>query len=252
MGSDDEQIGERFQQTTAYSRHALRGWQLDWASRPDDHKEYPDAPHTALPPPRREGGPGLWTVLQHRRSVRHYDERELSAEELGQVLWATDGLTRQAGDLALRTAPSAGGLFPIETYVAVHAVDGVEQGVWHYDLRRHRLDLVHAGDVRLATARAALDQPIAGTAAAVLLWSAVFERTLWKYRQRGFRYMYMEAGHLAQNAAVAAVALGLATCQIAALYDEEANALIGADGAGESVLYMSTLARPLEGAQPEL
>jgi len=243
MRADDQRIGERFQRETRYSRDSLDGWQLDWANRPGDHKSYPQAPHVELPRPDREDGPGLWSLLQRRRSVRRYAEQGISAAELGQVLWAADGLTQQAGDLALRTAPSAGGLYPVETYVAVHDVADVEPGVWHYDVRGHRLDQVAAGDVRIATAHAALDQPIAATAAAVFLWTAVFERTLWKYRQRGFRYMYMEAGHLAQNVALAAVALGLGTCQIAAIYDDEANALVGADGTTESVLYMSTLAR---------
>jgi len=244
MPADDERIGERFQQQTGYSRQTLGGWHLDWDHRPGDHKDYPDTQHLELPAPQRDDGPGLWSVLQRRRSVRRYDERSISAAELGQVLWAADGRTAEAGDLALRTAPSAGGLYPIETYVAIHDVTDISPGVWHYDVRRHRLDLVTGGDVRMPTAHAALDQPIAATSAAVFLWSAVFERTLWKYRQRGFRYMYMEAGHLAQNVALAAVATGLGTCQIAAIYDDEANALVGADGTSESVLYMSTLARP--------
>lgn len=248
MRADDERLGERFQRETGYSRGELGGWQLDWARQPGDHKDYPAAPHLALPEPERDDGPGLWSLLQRRRSVRRYAEAGISAAELGQVLWAADGLTRDAGEIALRTAPSAGGLYPIETYVAVHDVSGVGPGVWHYDVRRHRLDRVAAGDVRVTTARAALDQPIAATAAAVFIWTAVFGRTLWKYRQRGFRYMYMEAGHLAQNAALAAVALGLGTCQIAAIYDDEANALVEADGTTETVLYMSTLARAASGS----
>jgi SagB-type dehydrogenase family enzyme len=247
MRADDERLGERFQRETSYSRGALGGWQLDWARRPGGHKDYPDAPHLELPEPERDDGPGLWSLLRRRRSVRRYAEAGISAAELGQVLWAADGMTRDAGEIVLRTAPSAGGLYPVETYVAVHDVSGVEPGVWHYDVRRHRLDQVAAGDVRVATARAALDQPIAATAAAVFIWTAVFERTLWKYRQRGFRYMYMEAGHLAQNAALAAVALGLGSCQIAAIYDDEANTLVDADGTTESVLYMSTLARGAPG-----
>jgi SagB-type dehydrogenase family enzyme len=195
-----------------------------------------------LDPPDREGGAGLWQLLQARHSVRDYAPG-LTLAELGQVLWAADGATAAAPGIVLRTAPSAGGLYPIETYVAAHDVSGLEPGLWHYDVFDHAVYQVRAGDQRTAVARAALDQQIAHDAAAVLLWSAVFERTTWKYRQRGYRYLYMEAGHIAQNVALAAVALGLGTCQIAAIYDAEANALVGCDGRGESVIYMSTLAR---------
>jgi len=238
--------GESFQRATRYERQSLRGWQLDWERQPSDHKVYPAEGRVPLPEPLREGGPGLWSLLQRRRSERRYTQESLSLAELAQVLWAGDGMTLAADDMALRTAPSAGALYPIESYVAVHRVADLAAGVWHYDIRRHALDPVRLGDVRVETARAALDQQIALTADAVLLWSAVFERTTWKYRQRGYRYMYMEAGHIAQNTALAALGLGLATCQIAALYDEEANALVGADGQRESVLYMSTLARRRE------
>lgn len=241
--------GESFQRATRYDRRTLRGWRLDWERQPSDHNEYPDDGRVPLPEPLRDDGPGLWSLLQRRRSGRRYAQEGLTLAELAQVLWAGDGMTLDADDMAFRSAPSAGALYPIETYVAVHQVADLAAGVWHYDVRRHALDPVRLGDMRLETARAALDQQIALTADAVLLWSAVFERTTWKYRQRGYRYMYMEAGHIAQNTALAALGLGLATCQIAALYDDEANALVGADGERESVLYMSTLARMQETAR---
>jgi len=239
---DKEHIGEEFQRRTIYDRHRLSGWQLDWARRPSLHKDHGNAPRVELDPPAREGGAGLWRLLQARHSVRDYAPG-LTLAELGQVLWAADGATAAAPGIVLRTAPSAGGLYPIETYVAAHDVANLEPGIWHYDVFEHALYRGRAGDQRLAVARAALDQQIAHDAAAVLLWSAVFERTTWKYRQRGYRYLYMEAGHIAQNVALAAVALGLSTCQIAAIYDAEANALVECDGRGESVIYMSTLAR---------
>ncbi|MBM3146986.1 MAG: SagB/ThcOx family dehydrogenase [Actinobacteria bacterium] len=238
--------GESFQRATRYERQSLRGWRLDWERQPSDHKEYPADGRVPLPEPLRDDGPGLWSLLQRRRSERRYAQEGLTLAELGQVLWAGDGMTLVGADMAFRSAPSAGALYPIETYVAVHRVADLAAGVWHYDVRRHALDPVRTGDVRVETARAALDQQIALTADAVLLWTAVFARTTWKYPQRGYRYMYMEAGHIAQNTALAALGLGLATCQIAALYDDEANALVGADGGRESVLYMSTLARRRE------
>jgi SagB-type dehydrogenase family enzyme len=144
----------------------------------------------------------------------------------------------------LRAAPSAGALYPIETYVVVNAVSGIEPGVYHYGPERHELDLIRVGDFGPEFARAALDQRMAARASVVFAWTAVFERSKWKYKQRAYRYVYLDAGHIAQNVALAAVALGLGSCQIAAIYDDEANALLQVDGSSESTLYMTVVGRP--------
>jgi len=155
---------------------------------------------------------------------------------LSQMLWAAQGITRVIRDFGLRTAPSAGALYPVETYLVVHSVEGIEPGVYHYAVETHELDQLQVGDFRAVVARAALDQKIAYRANVVFVWTAVFERSKWKYKQRAYRYLYLDAGHIAQNVALAAVALGLGSCQIAALYDDEANALLGVDGVDESVI----------------
>jgi SagB-type dehydrogenase family enzyme len=144
----------------------------------------------------------------------------------------------------LRAAPSAGALYPIETYVVVGAVRGIEPGVYHYGPERHELDVIKVGDFGPEVARAALDQRMAARASVVFAWTAVFERSKWKYKQRAYRYVYLDAGHIAQNVALAAVALGLGSCQIAALYDDEANGLLEVDGSDESTLYMTAVGRP--------
>jgi SagB-type dehydrogenase family enzyme len=132
----------------------------------------------------------------------------------------------------------------VETYLAIHDVEGIEPGVYHYAVGKHELDQLKVGDFRTEIARAALDQEIAYLANVVFVWTAVFERAKWKYRQRAYRYVYLDAGHIAQNVALAAVALGLGSCQIAALYDEEANRLLDVDGANESTIYMTVVGRP--------
>lgn len=93
-------------------------------------------------------------------------------------------------------------------------------------------------------AHAALDQDMAYSANVVFVWTALFERSKWKYKQRAYRYVYLDAGHIAENLALAAVALGLGTCQIGALYDDEVNELVDIDGEEESILYMSTVGHP--------
>jgi SagB-type dehydrogenase family enzyme len=148
---------------------------------------------------------------------------------------------------AFRTAPSAGGLFPVEHYVVANSVSGLDPGVYHYAVLDEALELLRSGDQRLAVAHAALDQTIAAEADAVFVWTAVLERSRWKYGQRFARYIFLDAGHIAENVALAAVALGLGSCQIAAFFDDEAAALLGVDEGEEPVVYMTTVGRPAVG-----
>jgi len=240
-----EGIGDRFQQETKYFRGKLGGGPLRWDLKPDAYKTYPDAPRTALDPPGQLDGVSLWQALQERHSVRGFQPGPLARRDLSRLLWACQGITRASQGYAFRTAPSAGALFPVETYLSVNDVEDMEPGIYHYAVQTHELEQLETGDFRLASARAALDQDMAYAANAVFIWTAVFERAKWKYRQRAYRYVYLDAGHIAANLALAATALGLGSCQIAALYDDEVNALLGLDGKRESALYMSVVGRPL-------
>jgi SagB-type dehydrogenase family enzyme len=143
-----------------------------------------------------------------------------------------------------RACPSAGALYPVETYLVLNDVEMIEAGIYHYSVPDHSLEQLQKGDFRLKIAQAALDQDMAYAANAVFVWTSLFARAKWKYEQRAYRYVYLDAGHIAQNLALAAVALSLGTCQIAALYDEEVNALLEIDGNEESVLYMSVVGHP--------
>ncbi len=239
-----ESIGERFQEETKYERDQLPGGPLDWARKPPVYKSYPDAPRVSLPPPDTEGGAPLWEVIAKRRSIREFLPRPLSSAHLSQLLWASQGITAERFGTQFRAAPSAGALYPVETYVVVNRAEEIAAGVYHYAVREHGLEQIREGDYRVTVARAALDQKVAYDAAAVFVWTAVFERCTWKYRQRAYRYVYLDAGHIAHAVALAAVGLGLGSCQIAALYDEEVNALVGADGVGESVLYLTVVGHP--------
>ena len=236
-------IGDTFQRETKYQRGHLPGGWLDWASRPETYKRYPSATKVQLSQTQLTGGAPVWDVIRGRHSVRTFQDTPLKEAELSQLLWAAQGITRIIRDFGLRTAPSAGALYPVETYLVIHSVEGIEPGVYHYAVETHELDQLKVGDFRTAVARAALDQKIAHQANVVFVWTAVFGRSKWKYKQRAYRYVYLDAGHIAQNVALGAVALGLGSCQIAALYDDEVNALLGVDGVDESVIYMTAVGR---------
>jgi SagB-type dehydrogenase family enzyme len=239
-----DNIGDAFQQDTKYRRGRLPGGGLDWATKPDTYKRYPTAPKVPLSVPQTEDGVPIWDVLKQRRSVRRYQDAPLQETALSQLLWASQGITKVRQGYGFRTAPSAGALYPVETYLVIHAVEGIEPGIYHYGAENHELDQLKTGDFRAPVARVALDQGFAAQANVVFVWTGIFERSKWKYKQRAYRYVYLDAGHLAQNLALAAVALGLGTCQIAALYDDEANDLLGVDGITESTIYMTTVGQP--------
>jgi len=128
--------------------------------------------------------------------------------------------------------------------VIANDVSKLERGVYHYSVRAHKLDELRRGDLRREITQAALGQDMCATAAAVLVWSAVFKRCKWKYGQRAYRYVYLDAGHIAENLALAAVSLNFGSCEIGALFDDDVNAMLGIDGEQESTILMAVVGVP--------
>jgi SagB-type dehydrogenase family enzyme len=241
----DGDRGEAYLRETRHRREHLVGGRMDWTHQPDWFKTYPDAARVPLPDLALDDG-GLFDALARRRSVRSYGPEALALGELSALLWAAAGVTARQQGFAFRTAPSAGGLYPIEHYVVANRVEGLESGLYHYDVLGRALERLVAADLGDRLAAAALGQRICADAQAVFVWTAVLERSRWKYGERFARYVLLDAGHIAENVALASVALGLATCQIAAFFDEEAAALLGVDPDVEPVVYLSTVGRPAE------
>lgn len=236
-------IGDEFQQQTKYYRHRMPFSYLDLAIRPERYKIYPRAPKITLEEPETDDGPGIWQVVQQRRSYRDFVDDAITKADLSQLLWASQGITHVEHGYELRAAPSAGALYPIETYLVINNVKDVEEGIYHYNVKEHCLEQIKAGHYGEAIAHAALDQSMCARANVTFIWTAIFQRSKWKYSQRAYRYIYLDAGHIAHAVALAAVALGLASCQIAALYDDEVNAFLDLDGKEESVVYMSVVGK---------
>jgi SagB-type dehydrogenase family enzyme len=242
-------IGNQFQEETKYTPERIGGYALDWKTFPEPFKSY-DNPLAVvvLPQPEFTGDPDLWKALYKRRSRRVYSSAEpLSLNAFSVLLWATQGVTEKYGDTVFRTAPSAGGLFPVETYLNVRLVEGLEEGVYHFRPLRFDLEFLKKGSFSMVLAEAALGQGIVASSQATFIWSAVLPRSKWKYRQRAYRYVYLDAGHICQNLYLAAEALGLGVCAIGAFFDDDANEILGLDGTDETVVYMATVGKLLEG-----
>ena len=162
-------------------------------------------------------------------------------EQLSYLLWSSTGIQRIENSYEYRTAPSAGALYPIETYIVINNVKNIVNGVYHYNIKSHYLEEIKTGDFRLDITEAALNQKMCYNAAVVFIWTAIFNRSKCKYGERAYRYIYLEAGHIAENLALAAISLKLGSCQIAAFYDDEVNQIIDVDGIFESTIYLSAL-----------
>jgi SagB-type dehydrogenase family enzyme len=177
-----------------------------------------------LPEPHRSGEVSLESVLARRRSVREYAAAPVPIAAVAQLLWAAQGITDAEG---LRTAPSAGALHPLETYLVAGAVVDLAPGVYDYDPRPHRLQPRAPGDLRRALGDAAFEQDWLAEAPAVIALGAVPERSQCKYGRRALRYVHMEAGHAAQNVCLQAVALSLASVVVGAFRDRAVHELLG-------------------------
>lgn len=193
-----------------------------------------------LPAPRQDSGFSIERALLERRSMRTFHRAPLTREEISQLLWAAQGTT--SGD-GLRTAPSAGALFPLELYLITGGIGHLHAGTYRYLPARHALARLATGDARGDLAAAALGQECVADAAAVIAVTAVPARTTGKYGNRGLRYIHMEAGHAAQNVLLQATALGLGAVPIGA-FDDAKVAEVLALPKGETPLYLIALGRP--------
>lgn len=182
------------------------------------------APDALLPPPRPASAVSVEEALASRRSVRHFADAPLTLADAAHLVWAAQGITHAEG---LRTAPSAGALYPLEIYLVAGAVAAVPAGVYRYLPAHHRLFHAVSGDLRRALAAAAFHQSWIAEAPAILVIAAVVRRTRLKYGEQGERYVPIEAGHAAQNVCLQAVALGLGTTIVGAFADAEVKRLLG-------------------------
>jgi SagB-type dehydrogenase family enzyme len=185
--------------------------------------------------PRLKGTLTLEEALAQRRSVREFSKVPLTLAELGQLLWAAQGVTHPSG---LRTAPSAGALYPLEVYAVTR------EAVYHYESQGHRLTTHVQGDVRAALHAAALRQDPVLNAPAVIVIAVVYARTAHKYgEERSPRYVHLEAGHAAQNVLLQAVTLNLGAVPIGAFEDDRVKQVLALPS-DQQPLYLIPVGRP--------
>lgn len=225
--------------STMLSRRKIRDYKRPEIDPGDTFKTYPDAETVPLPNDWTLKEARITPLLQQRRSRRQFGEKSIALTDLAFMLWATQGVTAKAGKHLLRTSPSAGALYPIETYVVVNDVDDIAPGLYHFNVEKFSLELLQFGNFGEEIAIASLNQQFLSQAGVVFLWSSVFRRNATKYGERGLRYTFMDAAHICQNLLLAAEATGSNACPVAAFFDEELNDLLELDGEEESVIYLA-------------
>jgi len=189
-----------------------------------------------LPKPRTDGPVSVEAAIAKRRSVRRYGPESLTLDEIGQLLWAAQGITGERE--SRRAAPSAGGRHPLVFYVCR------SDGIWRYRPQGHTLTLHLDQDVREALGEAAWRQDFIGQAPGVFAISAIFERSTERYRDRGkVRYVPMDTGHAAENLALQAVALGLVSVAVGAFDDGLVKEVLALPGQ-EEPLYLIPVGHP--------
>lgn len=240
---EEQDLGLRYHVWSKPSVTSVVEGLLDWGEQPaSDGKTYPEAQRIELPSAAVSDERPTLETIERRRSVRSYVDTPVTLDTLSQLLASTAGVTAAQG--RLRAAPSAGALYPIETYIIAHNVATVAPGLYHYAVHAHALETLQEGDLRQESVRLGFTQGFLGEAAFVVVLTAVFQRLRWRYQRRSYRYALLEAGHIGQNVYLSATAMGLGACAVGAFLDDGLNKLLGVDGEHEAALTMLSVGRP--------
>ncbi len=198
------------------------------------------AQSVSLPEPAIKGPVAVEEALQARRSHRSFKPQALTLKQFAQMLWAAYGVTDQKHGYYLKTAPSAGGLYPLDVYAVAgpEGVEGLKAGVWRYRPPQHAVELVKAEDVRTKVAQASLSQMWMARAPIVLVITGEYARSTIKYGPRGVIYTHIEAGCVGQNIFLQAEALGLKAGIVGAFNNARVIEVLGLPSSHDPLLIM--------------
>jgi len=240
-------IGIEFMKNTRYRYLDPSDQQKGLPQPPLQLPPDPARASTALPDPAELSVEPvvLRRLIEGRRSVREYPDQPISQTELSYLLWCTQGVKEVIpGHVTLRTVPSAGARHAFETFLLINRVEGLPAGLYRYLAVQHELETVStSGDEADLVTAACLGQRFVAASAVTFVWSAVVYRMAWRYTQRGYRYVHLDAGHVCQNLYLAAESIGCGVCAIAAFDDDAMGAALGLDGVEQLPLYVAALGR---------
>lgn len=218
-------------------------------SQPPLEKPYdPSQPVFDLPQVSGEilGQRDLYTCLRERRSLRRYGDGDMNLHQLSFLLWATQGVDKVVGKenkTTFRPVPSGGARHPLETYMVINRVEGLERGIYRYLPLEHKLLLISKGDYSDELVEAVHGQSFLSGSAVVFIWSAIPYRSEWRYDIAAHKMILLDAGHVCQNLYLACEAIGYGTCVVADFVQDKLDQFIGVDGKEEFALYVAPVGK---------
>ena len=240
--------GERFRELTSYL-HKTVSDQQNGVKCPPPYKQM-EGELVELPDVKEfiPEDDSFTKIDLRRESRREYSDVPLTLQELSYLLWHTQSIRKEIKNerihIGFRIVPSAGCRHAFETYLQINRVDGLKQGLYFYQAEKHSLILMDdSPETQVQCKDMCAGQGIADTASVVFMWTAIPHRMTWRYCQRGYRYIYLDAGHVGQNLYLAGEALKLGVCTIGAFFDELAIPYLGIDGKEEFLVYAGSVGK---------
>jgi SagB-type dehydrogenase family enzyme len=186
----------------------------------------------------------LRQAIEGRRSIRNYSKEPLTTEELSYLLWVTQGVVKVAPGATFRNVPSAGARHALETYLLINNVRDIPEGMYRFLAIDHKLvDINSDPDIADRITQGCLGQDFIRKSAVTFIWVADTYRMKWRYGERGYRYLLLDAGHACQNLYLGAGSIDCGVCAIAAFSDDHVNDLLGLDGVKQFVIYVATVGK---------
>ncbi|MDD1724438.1 MAG: SagB/ThcOx family dehydrogenase [Methanospirillum sp.] len=237
-------IGEEFIRKTRYGDPGTTD-QMRGIPAPELEPEFSGTIHS-LPDP--DTGTisriDLSAAIESRESIRRYSDKPLTLAEVSYLLWCTQGVKWIFDDVTFRTVPSSGARHAIDTYLLVNRVEGLKPGLYRFLALEHALGTILEDEYTSELIeRACFDQKFISGSAACFIWVADIYRMTWRYGERGFRDIFLDAGHVCQNLYLSAQAVDSGVCAIGAFRDEEINDLLDLDGEKKFVIYLAAVGK---------
>ena len=240
-------IGKNFIEKTKYKYLSESQQRLGYPQPPLELPYEPTEELISLPDP--ETLPAypidLRRAIDQRTTLRKYQEQSLTLDELSFLLWTTQGVKSVTNrPVTFRTVPSAGARHAFETFLVINHVEGIKPGLYRYICLEHALLPIKVSDeIAEKVAEACLSQNQVTNSAVTFIWVVVTERMYWRYGERGYRYLHLDAGHVCQNLYLAAEAIESGVCAIAAFDDDELNKVLELDGEKQWAIYCGALGK---------
>jgi len=247
-----DQIGKEFMKKTQYRYITQKSDQSLNYPQPQLQMEYDDNVQLIdLPRPEEieVENFNLRDAIENRQSVRKYSDEPLSLMELAWLLWATQGVKEVVRDgyCTLRNVPSAGARHAFDTFLLVNDVEGLKPGIYRYLALEHKLmEYIIEDGIADAVVEAAYGQKMVKNDAVTFIWVADIYRMFWRYVERGYRYIHLDAGHVCQNLYLSAANVGAGVCAIAAFHDELFSQVLRIDGENHFVIYLAAVGKKKE------